>query len=100
MGPTTVFFKHLKDPKICMKPRFLREIFISKARKKFFPYRMGMFKMSRSKSGHQTLRSKKNHAHTTRRSKDMDETKKSGTKKKSSLDPTVIALKFQNGFQL
>ena len=50
-----------------MKTRFLREIFISKARKKFFSRRMSMFWVSRSKFKHQTLRSKKNYAHTTSR---------------------------------
>ena len=67
MGPTTVFFKHLKNPKICMKPRFLMETFISKAGKKFFWHRMSMFWVSRSKFKHQTLRSIINYAHMTSR---------------------------------
>ena len=53
---------------------------------------MSMFWISRSKFKHQILRSKKNYGHTTHTSKVMDEIKKSGTKKKSSLDTTVHSL--------
>ena len=81
MGPTTIFFGCLKNVDMCMKTRFLKVIFFSKARKHFFSSQMGMLYISKSKFEHQRIHSKKNRDHTTLRLEDMVETKKSGAKK-------------------